>query len=103
VRLVANPSRSETGPVKVTKLRIDGQFFYLDHEQDIPALKAEILDSVIKGPRFIDFTAIGHGAVSVLMMPSLGARFEIQERAEEEVADWDDYPPVIDYEMYGLA
>lgn len=89
--------------MRVTKLRIDGQFFYLDHEQNIPALKAEILESAIKGPRFIDFTAIGHGEVSVLMMPSLGARFEIQDRTEEELAEWDENPPIIDYEMYSLG
>lgn len=89
--------------MRVTKLRIDGQFFYLDDQQDIAALKAEILAAVTTGPRFIDFTAIGHGAVSALMMPTLGARFEIQDRTEEQLAEWHENPPIIDYETYGLA
>lgn len=87
--------------MKITKLRIDGQFFYLAEDQDTDALKRDIVAAVTTGPRFIEFTAIGHGEVSALMMPSLGARFEIQERTEEEIEEWAEHPPVVDFDAYG--
>jgi hypothetical protein len=36
----------------------------------------------------------------VLVTPAFGARFEIQERSEEEVAEWEDNPPAIDFDVY---
>lgn len=87
--------------MEITKLRIDGQFFYLEADQDTDVLKREIIAAVTTGPRFIDFTAIGHGKVSVLMMAELGARFETQERTAEELAEWAENPPIIDFDAYG--
>jgi hypothetical protein len=87
--------------MKVIKLRIDGQFFYLENDQDTEAIKRDIIAAVTTGARFVDFTAIGHGKISVLATPAFGARFEIQERTEEQVAEWEENPPVIDFEAYG--
>jgi hypothetical protein len=87
--------------MKIIKLRIDGQFFYLESDQNVPALKRELVAAVTTGARFVDFTAIGHGEISVLMTPVLGARFEVQDRTEEQVAEWEENPPVIDFEAYG--
>ena len=87
--------------MQITKLRIDGQFFYLEADQDTEAIKRDIIAAVTAGPQFIDFTAIGHGQVSVLMMPTLGARFETQERTEQELEAWAEDPPLVDFEAYG--
>ena len=84
--------------MKITKLRIDGQFFYLDDDQDTAALKREIVAAVTAGPRFIDFTAIGHGEVSVLMTAHIGARFEVLERSQDQIDEWNQNPPVVDYD-----
>jgi len=87
--------------MQIIKLRIDGQFFYLENGQDTDALKREIIAAVTTGAGFVDFIAIGHGQVSVLVTPSFGARFEVQERTEEQIAEWEENPPVIDFEAYG--
>ncbi|MBD8703950.1 hypothetical protein SOM11_13475 [Frigoribacterium sp. CFBP9039] len=84
--------------MRITRLRIDGQFFHLDEDQDTATLKREIIAAASAGPRFIDFTAIGHGEVSVLMTPQMGARFEVLERSQEEIDEWNHNPPVVDYD-----
>lgn len=84
--------------MRITKLRIDGQFFYLDEDQDTEALKREIVAAVSAGPRFIDFAAIGHGEVSVLMTAAIGARFEVLERTQDEIDEWNQNPPVVNYD-----
>jgi hypothetical protein len=85
--------------VHITKLRIDGQFFLLEDDQDIAALKKEIVDAANGRARFIEFTSVGHGQVSVLMNPTFPARFEVQERTEEEMAEWERNPPSIDVDF----
>jgi hypothetical protein len=82
--------------VQITKLRIDSQMYYLDSGQDIPRLKTEIVAAATAGAAFLDFTAVGHGEVSVLMTPRLSARFEVQEHTDQEVAEWEENPPIID-------
>lgn len=88
--------------MNITKLRIDGQFFYLDTSADVPALKELILAAATDGPRFIDFTAIGHGEVSVLMTPHLGVRFEVVKRTQDQVDEWEKIPPVVDFDVYSI-
>jgi hypothetical protein len=82
--------------VLVKHLQVDGQSFYLEQDEDIDALEALIVDSVKSGPRFVKFRAAGYGLVSVLMTPRIGVRFETREIDDDEVARWDDDPPVID-------
>lgn len=80
----------------VKHLQIDGQSFYLEPDEDIDALEALIMDSVKSGSRFVKFRAAGHGLVSVLVTPRIGVRFETREIDDDEVAGWDDTPPIID-------
>lgn len=82
----------------VTKLKIDGQYFYLVPETDVDALKSAIVAAVKSGSAFVEFETHGHGRVSVLMTPYIPARFEIVERTEEEVAGWADEPPSFEYD-----
>lgn len=100
-RLVITTAAAKTGSDDSHQAPHRRAVFLPCDEQDIGALKAGILDAVTTGPRFIDFSTFGHGVVSVLMMPTLGARFEVQDRTEEQVAEWDENPPIIDYETYG--
>jgi hypothetical protein len=80
----------------VKHLQIDGQSFYLEPDEDIDALEALIVDAVKVGPRFVKFRAAGYGLVSVLVTPRIGVRFETREIDDDEVAGWDDTPPIID-------
>lgn len=80
----------------VTKLRVDGQIYYLPDTTDIHELKERIVTSVREGAAFVDFDTHGHGQVSVLMTPQIPVRFEVVERSQEEVDDWTDAPPSTD-------
>ena len=86
--------------MKIIRLRIDGHLFYLDPEQDVDALKEQVLTAARGVAEFLVFTPIGHGEVSVLMAPTTPVRFEVQERTEEEVASWEENPPSADFELY---
>lgn len=74
----------------VTKLRIDGQEFHLPEDADTDRIKERVLDAVREGAGFVDFTARGHGRISVLMTPRVAVRFEVVDRSEAEIAGWDD-------------
>jgi hypothetical protein len=84
----------------VKHLQIDGQSFYLEPDEDIDALENLIVDGVKTGPRFVKFRAAGYGLVSVLVTPRIGVRFETREVDDDEVAGWDEAPPVIDIHEY---
>ena len=86
--------------MKVTKVRIDGQVFFLTPAQDVPDLKTQIVAASRGGSDFVDFEAIGHGSVSVLITPTESARFETIERSDEEVAVWETEPPPFDIDNY---
>ncbi|MDQ0744167.1 hypothetical protein QFZ62_001475 [Clavibacter sp. B3I6] len=88
--------------MKITRLQIDSQTFYLDDAQDVDALQAEIVEAAARSASFVHFDTIGHGRVSVLVTQRLGVRFEIQDRTEEELAEWEAHPPVIDYPLLEL-
>jgi hypothetical protein len=82
--------------MKITRLQIDSQTFYLDDAQDVEALQEQIVEAASRTASFVHFDTVGHGRVSVLVTPHLGVRFEIQDRSEEELAEWEAHPPVID-------
>jgi hypothetical protein len=81
----------------INKLRIDSQVFYLSPDEDVAALKQQILDAARGVADFVVFTPVGHGAVSVLMTPHTPVRFEEQERSEDELSQWENDPPQTDY------
>ena len=80
----------------VTKLRVDGQVYYLPESTDIAGLKERIVASVQGGAAFVDFDTHGHGQVSVLMTPQIPVRFEVVERTPEEVEEWSETAPSTD-------
>jgi carotenoid cleavage dioxygenase-like enzyme len=82
----------------ITKLRIDGQVFFLPEDTDIPVLKQLIVAAVRTGAEFVEFDTHGHGSVSVLMTQQIPVRFEVVDRTEDEVASWVDVPPAFEYD-----
>lgn len=82
--------------MKIIKLRIDGQEFFLPAESDIAALQQQILAAVTGPPAFVSFRPAGHGEVTVLVTPQVPIRFEVEERSEAEVDQWAEHPPDID-------
>jgi hypothetical protein len=88
--------------MKITMLQIDSQKFYLDDTQDVDSLQEQIVEAASTSAAFVHFDTIGHGRVSVLVTQRLGVRFEIQERTEEELAEWEAHPPVVDAPMLEL-
>lgn len=84
--------------MRIVKLRIDGQEFYLPGDADVDALRRQILDAIAGRGDFIDFQPVGYGDVSVLMTPLTKARIEIQQRDESQVKEWTEDPPDMDVE-----
>jgi hypothetical protein len=89
--------------VKIDKLRIDGQMFILEPQNDVAALKTQIVDAVRDGARFIDFTTVGHRQVSVLVTAHIPVRFEIIEKSEEQYDQWEKHPPSYDDHLDELS
>jgi hypothetical protein len=85
--------------MRIVKLRIDGQEFYLPGDADVAALKAQILTAIKSSGDFIDFEPIGRGVVSVLVTPHLKARIEIQDHPDDEVEYWKSTPPDMDVDF----
>jgi hypothetical protein len=85
--------------VQITHLRIGDQSFYLDPAQDVPALKAAVVEAVTLGTRFVEFLAVGPRVVSVLVTPHLGVRFEAWEREDDEVSTWQAAPPDLGFDL----
>ncbi|KQO84509.1 MULTISPECIES: hypothetical protein [unclassified Frigoribacterium] len=83
----------------INKLRIDSQMFYLEPDEDIEALKKQILETARGVADFIVFTPIGLGKVSVLMTPHTPVRFEEQEHTSDELQEWEDETPRTDYDL----
>jgi hypothetical protein len=82
--------------MRITRLRIDGQEFYLPPELDLAALQQQLLDAVRGEAAFVTFPSVGHGEVSVLVTAHVPVRFEVEELAEEEVQRLAEDPPAID-------
>ncbi|MFS4506149.1 hypothetical protein ACMA46_07920 [Clavibacter sp. Sh2141] len=88
--------------MKITRLQIDSQTFYLEDAQDVDALQEQIVEAASTSAAFVHFDTIGHGRVSVLVTQRLGVRFEVQEKTEEELAEWEAHPPVVDSSLLEL-
>ncbi|PPF79065.1 hypothetical protein C5B96_13560 [Subtercola sp. Z020] len=82
--------------MQIIKARVDGQIFLLRAGTDIAALKSSIVAAVRHGADFVDFDTAGRGLISVLITPTIPVRFEIVERSQEQVDDWQENPPSID-------
>jgi hypothetical protein len=82
--------------MKIIKLRIDGQQFYLGADTDTDELKRQILETARGVAQFVDFHPVGHGVVSVLMTPQTPVHFEIEERTEAQLTVWETDPPAAD-------
>lgn len=86
--------------MKVVKLRIDGQEFYLSPDADVAALQEQILAAASDQAAFVSFRPFGHGELSVLVTPHIPVRFEVEEHTEEQVERWAENPPSIDIGEY---
>ncbi|MCU1479778.1 MAG: hypothetical protein JWQ19_564 [Subtercola sp.] len=71
--------------------------FYLPETEDVPELKRRIETAAHDKAKFVEFTTIGHGRVSVLVTPVIGVRFEEIEHTHEEVDQMELDPPTIDF------
>lgn len=76
--------------MKTTRLRIEGQDFYLAPEQDVTALKDLATDVLRAGAGVIDFTGIDGRVISVLLSPGVAMVFETIERPDVTASDHDD-------------
>lgn len=74
-----------------TLLTIDGHRYELAADQDLDALKRQLVDAVTGAARFVDVALAGQGraTVSVLVTPRVQARFEQRQADELDVADVD--------------
>ena len=86
--------------MRVTKLRIDGQEFYLPQDADVSALQQQILAAVRVEAAFVTFRPVGHGEISALVTQHIPVRFEVEEHSEEQVQQWAEDPPAIDLGEY---
>jgi hypothetical protein len=90
------PHGGDAVSMKVVKLRIDGQMFFLPTDVDLPELQQQILAAVSGPPAFITFRPVGYHEVTVLVTAHVPIRFEVEEHAESEVDEWAERPPAID-------
>ncbi|GAB2459236.1 hypothetical protein HD599_001384 [Conyzicola lurida] len=74
--------------MKTTRLRIEGQDFYLAPETKVDELKADAIAAVRGGGDIIDFTGIEGRVISILLSPGVAVLFETIERPD--IADDDD-------------
>ena len=81
---------------EVIRARVDGQMFILDPEQDVEELQRQIVAAVQQGAGFVKFQTLGRSAISVLITPTIGVRFEVLERSEEQLHEWAENPPSIE-------
>ncbi|GAB3602857.1 hypothetical protein [Microbacterium aureliae] len=70
--------------------------FILDPAQDVGELKRLILEAVQQGAGFVHFDTVGRSNIAVLITPYVGVRFEVLERSEEQVREWQLNPPSIE-------
>ena len=95
-RTAALAGRRTLAPMRITKLRIDGQVFHLPNDTDVPGLRQQNLAAAAGPPAFVTFQPVGHGELSVLVTAHLGVRFETEEISEEQMREWVEEPPEID-------
>ncbi|WEO77969.1 hypothetical protein BJQ94_02710 [Cryobacterium sp. SO2] len=74
--------------MRINKVHVDGQAFIIAEDENVPALKEQILASLKVGrSAFVDFESTGIGLVSVLITPNVRVRFEAFDRTEEQMRD----------------
>jgi hypothetical protein len=81
--------------VKTTRLRIEGQDFYLAPETEVEKLKDAAVAAIREGGGIIDFMGIEGRVISVLLSPGVAVLFEAIERPD--VSDDDSDEPGHDY------
>ena len=82
--------------MKVNKVRVDGQMFILDPEQNVQELQDRIIEAVRQGGAFVKFETIGRATITVLITPGVPVRFEVLDRTEEQLTEWEARPPHIE-------
>lgn len=82
--------------MRIIKARVDGQMFILSPGTDVAALKSQVVAAARGGADFLDFGTVGHGVVSVLITSMIPVRFEVLDRSQEQVDEWEQHPPFID-------
>ena len=82
--------------MKVNKVRVDGQMFILDPGQDVRELQERIIEAVRQGAGFVEFQTVGRATITVLVMPGVPVRFEVIDRSEEQLTEWEARPPRIE-------
>ncbi|WP_150308277.1 hypothetical protein [Planctomonas psychrotolerans] len=82
--------------MRLHKVRVDGQEFFLSEVQEIDDLKELIVAAVRQGGDFVTFHTVGRGPISVLCTPGIPVRIEVVERSEAEVDGWSAAPPSFD-------
>lgn len=82
--------------MKIQKVRVDGQTFVLRPDQDVAALKQQILEAARQGGGFVKFKTVGRATISVLITAQVGVRFETTRTEPAQIAEWEEHPPSID-------
>ena len=82
--------------MQINKVRVDGQMFILQPEQDVDALQSEIVDAARAGGDFVSFNTGGRYSMSVLITAGVVVRFEVIDMPEEQVNEWEERPPNIE-------
>lgn len=82
--------------MEVNTVHVDGQEFVLGADQDVESLQRDILKAARAGAGFVKFDTVGRATISVLITARVGVRFEVIQRDEQVVAEWDVNPPNID-------
>jgi hypothetical protein len=86
--------------MKTTKLRIDGQFFHVEPDEDTELLSARILEAARTQAEWVTFRAVRHGEVTVLVAPGMSARFEVREIDDGELEEFRTNPPAVDFDAW---
>lgn len=82
--------------MKVNKVRVDGQMFILDPDQDVEQLQREILDAIRAGGKFVNFNTVGRATISVLITAGIAVRFEVIDTPDGQLDQWEKRPPLIE-------
>lgn len=82
--------------MKVNKVRVDGQMFILDPAQDVEELQRDILEAIRGGGKFVRFDTVGRATISVLITAGIPIRFEVIDRPEAQIDEWEKRPPLIE-------
>lgn len=87
-----------------TRLTINGEDFYLSHQQDIDDLTSRIEAAVDSRGRFVDFTLTGDRQAKALITPATQVTL-VTDAVMSEARDADDFDHRFpgEYDDYGLG